>query len=61
MLIPTGESQENMLFTTSNIVEFLVQLNSIENQIVENMGDNVFNFYSSLVNKVCLLVGCSNL
>jgi hypothetical protein len=57
MFIPTGESQENTLFTTSNIVEFLIQLNSIENQIVENMGDNVFNFYSSLVNKVCLLVG----
>jgi hypothetical protein len=42
-------------------VKFLVQLNSIENQIVENMGDNAFNFYSSLVNKVCLLVGQFNL
>ncbi len=42
-------------------MKFLVQLNSIENQIVENMGDNAFNFYSSLVNKVCLLVGQFNL
>jgi hypothetical protein len=51
MLIPTGESQEVTLATTPNIVKFLVQLDSIESQIVGQ--DLLF------VTHIELLVSCT--